>query len=167
MSVFRPLLIGNYSENGTVHNSCFFRTFPVSLGLYYKGRQFAVGCRNGCGFTQWGVEQKSGLHQSIAHGIFCRPPYIYSAHIIFPKTLSQTHFWQCADRLFQVFWSFGPEGVKLSKKPENRSAQCLSVGRIIKQILTDKFKQLVWRRVFFVLSLKGPKKVKRNSCRLN
>ena len=157
MSVFRPVLIGNYYENGTVHNSCFFRTFPVSLGLYYKGRQFAVGCRNGCGFTQWGVEQKSGLHQSIAHGIFCRPPYIYSAHILFPKTLSQTHFWQCNWAWEPSFWSFGPKGggqilQKNGGKATNCDVVCESVLRygvpkkkveagwqIIKQIIIAKF----------------------------
>ena len=144
MSVFRPLLIGNYSENGTVHNSCFFRTFPVSLGLYYKGRQFAVGCRNGCGFTQWGVEQKSGLHQSIAHGIFCRPPYIYSAHILFPKTLSQTHFWQCNwEPESRAFGVFGPKGVKFSKKTAERLPIAMSY---VSQYYAMACQKRKWRR---------------------
>jgi hypothetical protein len=46
-------------------------------------------------------------------------------------------------------------------------AERCSVGQITKQIIMDKFKQLGWRRVFFALSLKGPKKVKRNSFWLN
>ena len=113
MSVFRPLLIGNYYENGTVHNSCFFRTFPVSLGLYYKGRQFA------CWLSKWVRVYSMGGRIKIgsppihcARNISPTPLYLLCAHT-FSQNSAPNPFLTVQRVAWEPsFWVFGPKGVK-------------------------------------------------------
>ena len=110
MSVFRPLLIGNYSENGTVHNSCFLITFPVSLGLYYRGRRFAVAVEVVWGWLLGGGN-KNRVSANSLRTDYLADPHIFTLRTVKTKILAPEPLFDSAQPLFsRAFYVLDPEG---------------------------------------------------------
>jgi hypothetical protein len=157
VSIFRPLLIGKCYENGTVHNSGFFITVPVSLGLYYRGRQVAVAVEMGAVNSGGGRIKIGSLPIHCARNILPTPLYLLCAQDFTPN-LPQNPILTVLSRKIprnNRFWTPRggvppPGGSKIEGWGEFADEQCCSVGRIIKQIITDKFNRLGWRRGCFL-----------------